>query len=503
MRIQILLALPLSALLSSCGNFNSVYREFSVGNGDKATKSIAIDVKQRTILSGSPDGTKLVVCAEPSPDALSVYAASLSGTAYAGEKKALDLALSGTETGSYIGNRTETIQLLWDNLYRACEAYMNGAIDGEGYLKLTRRYQVMTMGLLAIERLTTTVKPLNVTLIAGQASASAGFSEDEVEKLSKAKATADAAVVGSKAKVDEAKKTLDQAKTDSDASPANAALLATLATATKDHAAAVKQLQLDEASQKIANQNYQEAKAKAGNSSSVAGGTVIYAPEAAQAQAQAASAVADAAQSIVRMTIDDGFKIEDCFNKAQSCSYGDRLKAVSVAAQACKSITNKDDYNQCAQPILAVAGVRLSDVPELIQSSQDAPTEVRKEIIQSPIQTKDIKLLASNATPTPQALYRVDIFAVPTRASDQQNVLRIINSAKIGTPRLRSVSPADCRGRFAIGTGTFATVRFDETPDETPKKDEVVKALKAANLTVTESAVATPTPLYLSVFLCS
>lgn len=448
-------------LLASCGNFYSVYREFNVGSGDKATKSIAIDVKQRTILSGSPDGVKTVVCAEPSPDALSVYAAGLSGTAYAGEKKALDLALSGSETGSYIGNRTETIQLLRDNLYRACEAYMNGAIDSEGYLKLTRRYQVMTMGLLAIERLTTTVKPLSVTVMAGQASANAGISDDALEKLSKAKAAADAAVVGSKAKADDAKKSLDAAKDASEAAPADQALATAYATAKKD------------------------------NDAAVGGGSVVHAPE--------------AAQGIVRMTIDDGFKIEDCFTKTQGCTYSDQLKAVGIAAQACKSIADKNLYNQCAEPILAVAGVKLSEVPELIQSSQDAPVEARKELVQSTTRTADVKKLATNASPTDRGLYRIDIFAVQTRVADQQKVLAMVNNnAQLGTARLRNVSQADCRGRFAIGTATFATVRFDNTSDEIAKKDQLVTALKnALNVSVTESVVETPTPLYLSIFLCS
>ena len=59
----------------SCANLNSIYRDFSVHDGNGAL----IDIKQRAILADSRTETgkegqqfqHTIVCAEPSPDALS------------------------------------------------------------------------------------------------------------------------------------------------------------------------------------------------------------------------------------------------------------------------------------------------------------------------------------------------------------------------------------------------------------------------------------------------
>jgi hypothetical protein len=497
-------ALLLPLALSACGNFFSVYREFSVSSKEGAPKSIAIDVKQRTILSGSPDGEKIIVCAEPSPDALSVYAAGLSGSAFAGDKKALDLALTGSETGSFIGNRTETIQLLRDNLYRACEAHMNGAMGDGDYIRLIRRYQIMTMGLLAIERLTDTVKPASVTLIAGQASAGTGVSQEALEQLSTKKAKTDAELVASKAALDDAKKAYDAAKSASDAAPADGALATKLATAKKDYDAAVKKVQLDEATQKIAAQEYEEGKAKTGHSAIVGGGSAVFGPEAAKAQAQAASAIAAAAQEIVRMTIDDGFKIEDCFNRSEGCRITDQVRALETATAACGDIADDDNANRCTAPILGQAGVPPGGAYKVLQSIQDASPQEQRLLFRGGVSLADMVRLAERTANAPTtSLYRIDIFAVSARQSEQQQVFQAIASARLGTPRRREISPEDCKSKFAIDANTTASVRYDDIDTEVAKKDQVVALLKGLKMTVSASRVVTPTPLYLSVFLCN
>ena len=67
--------------LVGCGYFGSVYREFAVDDGSGAL----IDIKQRAIITSKQEkngsgGTakQTIVCAEPSPDALSVYAAEIA-----------------------------------------------------------------------------------------------------------------------------------------------------------------------------------------------------------------------------------------------------------------------------------------------------------------------------------------------------------------------------------------------------------------------------------------
>jgi translation initiation factor 1 (eIF-1/SUI1) len=158
-----------AVILPGCGgNFYSIYRSF-----DTKDDSIVIDAKQRlvaisrvkTSASGTSgtDNERTIVCAEPSPDALSAMsaAASASGTY---KEVGAQLAGSFAETASNIGLRTQTIQLLRDGMYRACEAYMNGAITSADYSKEQRRYQIIMGGLLAIEQLTGVVTPKQVIL---------------------------------------------------------------------------------------------------------------------------------------------------------------------------------------------------------------------------------------------------------------------------------------------------------------------------------------------------
>ncbi len=118
-----------AAGISGCGNLNSVFREFSVDSGT----SVMVDIKQRAVLASSrvsEDNHKITtVCAEPSPDALSAYAAQLAAEASAPDKFAAQLAASVNESSAFVGLRTQSIQLLRDALYRLCEGYMSGALE--------------------------------------------------------------------------------------------------------------------------------------------------------------------------------------------------------------------------------------------------------------------------------------------------------------------------------------------------------------------------------------
>ena len=132
-------------------------------------RSVAMDVKQRVVISQSrveKDGRAFVVtCAEPSPDALTVIGASAGGTlgltAPQGPLNA-NIAIAQSESGAFVGLRTQSIQLLRDAMYRLCEAYAAGAIDSGEYEGMQRRFQSTVMGLIAIEQLTRPV-------VAGQA----------------------------------------------------------------------------------------------------------------------------------------------------------------------------------------------------------------------------------------------------------------------------------------------------------------------------------------------
>ncbi|MCI5135993.1 MAG: hypothetical protein D3920_13190 [Candidatus Electrothrix sp. AW2] len=112
-----------------------------------------MDIKQRAVLV-SKQNNMIKICAEPSPDALSAYAAELAGKANLPESTAAQFAASFQEGSAFVGLRTQSIQLLRDSLYRLCEGYMSGALDKEEYNLLTRRYQRYMVGLLAVEQLT-------------------------------------------------------------------------------------------------------------------------------------------------------------------------------------------------------------------------------------------------------------------------------------------------------------------------------------------------------------
>ena len=191
LKYSLLTLLPL--LLVGCGNFNSVHRVLQVSKGEGAL----IDIKQRAIFSSvmtteDKNGKRITqtrVCAEPSPDALSAYAAELTAKADA-EKIGAELAAAFQEGSSFVGLRTQSIQLLRDASYRLCEAYISGAIGADEYAWLLRRFQRSMVVLLAVEQLTGTVRMPTVSITTqGQAEAAKSISEirNEKEKIDKQK----------------------------------------------------------------------------------------------------------------------------------------------------------------------------------------------------------------------------------------------------------------------------------------------------------------------------
>lgn len=158
--------------LSGCANFDSIYRPVDV-NG----KAISLDAKQRVVISASVPNSAMV-CAEPSPDSLSAYGASLTGTLSKSPIEQAQLAAALAEQVASIGLRTQSIQLMRDAMYRACEGYLSGGIAAGEFYSLQRRFQNMTVGLLAIEQLTGAVKAEQAAL--GTSSAAATGDNTEV-----------------------------------------------------------------------------------------------------------------------------------------------------------------------------------------------------------------------------------------------------------------------------------------------------------------------------------
>ncbi|AOE60625.1 hypothetical protein AXG94_02140 [Pseudomonas corrugata] len=131
--------------IQGCGNLNSVYRNHSFSGDDSAL----IDIKQRAILTNVV-GANRVVCAEPSPDAMASYAGELAAKV---GKTPAQISAAQQEAATFVGMRTQTIQVLRDQMFRLCEARMNGAISDVEYQMLLTRNQRYTVALLAIEQL--------------------------------------------------------------------------------------------------------------------------------------------------------------------------------------------------------------------------------------------------------------------------------------------------------------------------------------------------------------
>ena len=138
-------------------------------------RGVAVDAKQRFVWSPrimvrtlADDGNggvkpgverRSIVCAEPSPDALTAISNVINaelrrnrpqGDGSAGETSA-SLAGSLSETAQEIGSRTQVVQLLRDALYRACEAYANGALDDFGYSVILGQIDLFMLQLLSVD----------------------------------------------------------------------------------------------------------------------------------------------------------------------------------------------------------------------------------------------------------------------------------------------------------------------------------------------------------------
>ncbi len=149
--------------LSGCANLSTIERTTPFDfNPDRnqSGKAIHLDAEQRLVIQKDFGA----VCAEPSPDALTATAATLSGSV--ANSSDVNAALSSVlaETASSIGIRTQSIQLMRDALYRVCELYFSRALNDSQVMLLHQKYQDVMVAILAIEQLTGAVTPKAVGL---------------------------------------------------------------------------------------------------------------------------------------------------------------------------------------------------------------------------------------------------------------------------------------------------------------------------------------------------
>lgn len=165
-------------VLGGCANFTEAISIRKSLDTD-APNAYSISAKQRVILSNpvtDTQGKKHVrLCAEPAPDVFSVLAASLSAEASAeqgvSQVGAAARLAGGFSEGASTIERSQTLNLLRETMYRTCERYMSGAIDYAEFIIQAARDQRMAVTVLAIEQLTGVVRG-NATALTAIARAS-------------------------------------------------------------------------------------------------------------------------------------------------------------------------------------------------------------------------------------------------------------------------------------------------------------------------------------------
>lgn len=140
----------LAVALGACGG--TIFRTVDLNSGE----SVVVDARQRTINNLVVDDRskpgqvhpRRIVCAEPSPDVALAVANSLGGGAAAFGYGSVSFTRESAEAVAQLAERVSTVQLLRDVLYRACEAYANGAISSITYAMMMARLDETTVTLL-------------------------------------------------------------------------------------------------------------------------------------------------------------------------------------------------------------------------------------------------------------------------------------------------------------------------------------------------------------------
>lgn len=215
MRFRNLIAiLGMGLILTACADLFTVHNVTEIPNiGDKTkinARAIHLDAQQRLVLV-----TARGYCAEPSPDALASYAASLGFDLNIFNQSSGSLANALQSDAASIGLRTQSITLMRDALYRMCEASNNGHLNETEVAAFLRRSQDLIAVVLAIEQLTGAVAANQVLLTpSAKAGASANLVSnhqllDHMEKDVKEKKKA---VEDAQSKLDTAKSEKDKAE---------------------------------------------------------------------------------------------------------------------------------------------------------------------------------------------------------------------------------------------------------------------------------------------------
>lgn len=194
--IRAALAGILLLVLAGCAEGTSIYHNRTLSPaGDRV---ITLDAKQRNLLVTRDTEGQWRMCAEAAPDVFSALSASASLDADITTRSGRAAAAVAEAAGSI--ERTQTVNLLRESMYRTCERYLSGSIGRAQLVVQAARDQRAMVKILAIEQLTRVARAPATIVVAPSTSASTvdgGAAADLVKSLGKertdAKATLDAA----------------------------------------------------------------------------------------------------------------------------------------------------------------------------------------------------------------------------------------------------------------------------------------------------------------------
>lgn len=190
MRCKVLATLLVATMLAGCADLNSIHRVRTIPDQSQPTQPeamvLTVDAKQRHLLVNPiikdplkpAEAVKWRMCAEAAPDAFSAYAAS---GALEGNKSGGKAGFSGSETAATI-ERTQTVNLLRESMYRTCERYLSGAIDKTTFIVQAARDQRSMVAVLAVEQLTGAIKGKS-TIISGPGTSASIVDGEQAAKL--------------------------------------------------------------------------------------------------------------------------------------------------------------------------------------------------------------------------------------------------------------------------------------------------------------------------------
>ncbi len=184
-----LLSISAAFCLAGCASAPpSVFRQFDLDKG----YSVSTDATQRAIIntrthpSSRPGrvNPERIVCAEPSPDVASVVANSFAFSGNIFGKGNAAISADQATALAQLAERTVTVQLLRDQMYRACEAYANGAISATDYSLLMSRNNDAMVTLMLGEAASRTVGR-DLATLSSEASGSASASMPAIVEAAK------------------------------------------------------------------------------------------------------------------------------------------------------------------------------------------------------------------------------------------------------------------------------------------------------------------------------